>query len=173
MSPKSADATGAGAVISHAGPDDWERARAVRLRALEDAPDAFFATVEQARAKSAEAWREQLASTAAATFLAVIAGRDVGMAVGAPHHDDPGDAGLYGVWVAPETRGHGVGVALLVAVTSWARERGYTRIRLDVGDHNAAASRLYESFGFSPTGATSSFPPPRQHITEHELALDL
>jgi ribosomal protein S18 acetylase RimI-like enzyme len=173
VSPRSADAAGSGAVIEHAGPDDWERVRAVRLRALQDAPDAFLTTVEQARAKSAEAWREQLASTAAATFLALIDGRDVGMAVGAPHHHDPGEAGLYGVWVATEARGRGVGVDLLAAVTTWARERGYARIRLDVGDHNREASRLYSGFGFSPTGETSSFPPPRQHVTEHELALDL
>jgi ribosomal protein S18 acetylase RimI-like enzyme len=160
-------------VIEHVGPDDWQRARSVRLRALQDAPDAFLTTVEQARAKQAEVWREQLASTAAATHLATLEGHDVGMAIGAPHHADPRDAGLYGVWVAPEARGRGVGVSLLTAVATWARERGYKRIRLDVGDHNAAASRLYEGFGFSPTGATSSFPPPRQHVTEHELALDL
>ena len=160
-------------MIERAGPDAWERVRGVRLRALQDASDAFLTTVEEARAKPAEVWRQQLGSTAAATFLATVDGCDVGMAVGAPHHADPGEAGLYGVWVAPEARGRGVGAALLRAVTDWARERGYARIRLDVGDHNGQASRLYESFGFDPTGATSSFPPPRQHVTEHELALDL
>jgi GNAT superfamily N-acetyltransferase len=160
-------------VIEHAGADDWQRVRAVRLRALQDAPDAFLTTVEDELAKPAEAWRGQLGSTAAATFLAALEGHDVGMALGAPHHADPRDAGLYGVWVAPEARGRRVGVALLAAVTAWARERGYARIRLDVGDHNSEASRLYEGFGFSPTGETSSFPPPRQHVTEHELALEL
>lgn len=160
-------------MIERVGPHAWQRARAVRLRALQDAPDAFWTTVGQARAKPAAVWREQLASTATVTFLATAAGRDAGMAVGAPHHDDPGDAGLYGLWVAPEARGRGLGGRLLTAVVTWARGRGYTRIRLDVGDHNRQAARLYEAFGFARTGATSRFPPPRQHVTEHELALDL
>ena len=112
MSPRSADATGSDAVIEHAGPEDWQRVRTVRLHALQDAPDAFLTTVEEARAKPAEVWQEQLASTAAATFLAILEGHDAGMAVGAPHHANPLDAGLYGVWVAPEARGRGVGVAL-------------------------------------------------------------
>ena len=85
-------------MIEQAGPEDWERVREVRLRALQNAPDAFLTTVDHARAKSAGVWREQLGSSAAATFLATGEGQDVGLAVGAPHHVDPRDAGLYGVW---------------------------------------------------------------------------
>jgi hypothetical protein len=46
-------------------------------------------------------------------------------------------------------------------------------VRLEVGDTNAYAVRLYERAGFVPTGVTASLPPPRAHITEHERILDL
>ena len=168
------DGSEAHVAIQGMGPPDWERVRAIRLRALEDAPDAFWTTLEEARATEPATWQRRLAAPESRTFLAQEAGVDVGMAVGAPHHaGSPAHAGLYGVWVAPEARGHGVGDTLIDAVVRWARQRGYVRIRLDVGDHNVPAARLYARNGFTPTGATSRFPPPRDHVVEHELALDL
>jgi len=56
-------------------------------------------------------------------------------------------------------------------VAAWARAAGHTALRLDVGDANARAVGLYARLGFAPTGVTSAFPPPRQHVVEHERAL--
>ncbi len=77
------------------------------------------------------------------------------------------------MWVAPEARGAGVGLALAQAVTEWARGAGFATLRLDVADANEPAVRLYARAGFAPTGAVGALPPPRAHITEHERALDL
>jgi ribosomal protein S18 acetylase RimI-like enzyme len=44
---------------------------------------------------------------------------------------------------------------------------------LDVGARNAPARRLYERHGFVPTGRTGSLPPPREHVPEVEMELDL
>jgi len=158
--------------VERPGPDAYERVRAVRLRALADSPDAFWTTLEQAEAMPAELWRERLAATDAATFVATLDGADVGLVVGGPHHDGEG-AGLYAMWVAPEARGAGVGDALVAAVVAWARQAGHRRLRLEVADANEPAIRLYSRAGFTPTGATSRMPPPREHLTEHERALDL
>jgi GNAT superfamily N-acetyltransferase len=161
------------ALVEVCGPRAWQRVRAVRLRALADAPEAFWVTVDEERATPIATWHERLTRTDAVSLLGVVDGADVGLAVGAPHHDDPLDAGLYAVWVAPEARGHGVGEALIAAVVDWATRAGHRRLRLDVGDRNAPAIALYARLGFTPTGGVGRMPPPRDHITEHERARPL
>lgn len=153
--------------------DAWARARGVRLRALRDAPEAFWSTTEGEERLPVSVWRRRLARSDAATFLAVREGRDVGLAIGAPHHAHPADAGLYSVWVAPEVRGSGIADRLVMAVIDWARAAGHQRIRLDVADDNPRAVGLYSRLGFTPTGAVSRFPPPRDHVVEHERVLEL
>jgi ribosomal protein S18 acetylase RimI-like enzyme len=153
--------------------DTWERARTVRLRALQDAPDAFWTTADEEVATTADQWRERVSSSDSATFVAGRDGVDVGLVVGAPHHEHQGDAGLYALWVAPDARGDGAATELVEAVVDWARAAGYHTLRLDVADTNGNALRLYQRMGFQPTGAVSAFSSPRDHITEHERALDL
>lgn len=86
--------------ISVLRPADWERSRAVRLRALADAPDAFWSTLEQEEHLPADAWRARLERQDALTFVAaddgVAAGEDVGVAV-LLVRDDVGS--LVSVWV--------------------------------------------------------------------------
>ena len=159
--------------VNRAVAADAVRLRALRLRALRADPDAFWATAAQEEGYPHEHWRDRLARIEAATFLARLDGADVGMVVVAPHHDVAGDAGLYGMWVAPEARSLGVASALLAAGLGWAREAGYRTVRLEVADANAAALALYARFGFAPTGRRGALPPPRGHITEHERAVDL
>ena len=160
--------------IGRASPRDWRRLRAVRLRALADTPDAFGSTLAQAEALPTFEWRRRLDEKTSATFLASIGGRDVGLVVGRPW-ESGGDeaAGLFAMWVAPAARGNGVGTTLVGAAIDWAQEEGYARIFLDVADANAPAIALYASLGFVATGKTGSLPPPRDHIPEHELALEL
>ena len=154
-------------------PDDWERVRAVRLRALGDAPDAFGATLEQEQARPPESWRTRLASAQAATFVATCQGEDVGFAMGAEYHGRDRAAGLFGMWTAPDRRGCGVATELVEAVINWARSASYERVSLDVADDNTSAVRLYERMGFTPTGVTGTLPDPRTHIREHERDLML
>lgn len=154
-------------IVERVGPDEWRRFRFVRLRALEDAPDAFVATLAEEAQLPDEAWRRRLAGKDAVTFIASIAGVDVGLAVGGPYDDA---AGLYAMWAAPEARGKGVGDRLTAAVVDWAEAAGFPRVMLDVGDRNRAAVNLYARNGFEPTGVKSALPPPRAHIVEHQRA---
>ncbi len=157
--------------IERLGPQDWRRAREVRVRALRDAPDAFGSTVEGETAQPPERWRDHVAKPGAATWVATVDGADVGMIVGDRYED--GAAGLFGMWVAPEVRGTGVADRLVDAHVTWARAQGHARILLDVGDENVAAVRLYERKGFLPTGVTGVVAPDRPHIREHQRALEL
>ena len=160
-------------VVHRATPGDALRVRAVRLRALEDSPNAFWTTLAQDRALPVDAWRDRLADPGAATFLAVRDGADVGLVVGRAHHDVDGEAGLYAMWVAPEARRDGVSRELITAVLAWARDAGYPRVRLEVADANSPAIATYAALGFVATGRTGAMPAPREHITEHELAVEL
>lgn len=158
-------------MIERLTPDDWERYRAVRLRGLEDAPDAFWRTYAEEVEFTEESWRERLSS--AATFVAVQEGSDVGVVTGARYDGHDGCAGLFGMWVASEARGTGAAGLLVEEVITWARSVGFERLLLDVADENAAAIRLYERVGFLPTGHTAHMPAPREHILEHERVLEL
>ncbi len=159
--------------IERMEPDDWQRVRAVRLRSLADAPDAFGTQLEEDEARPLGEWRERLANPVAVTFLAVRAGTDVGITVSLPWPGREGTVGLFAMWVAPEARGHGIGGGLVDAVAAWARDGGYARVALDVADDNEPAVALYRSKGFVRSGATGTLPPPRTHITEHERVLEL
>ena len=151
--------------------DEWTRYRDIRLRSLSDAPDAFWMTHAEEAAFGEERWRERLLT--GANFVAREGASDLGLATGADFEGREGCAGLFGMWVAPEARGSGVADRLVSAVIEWAREAGYQRLLLDVGDDNAPAIRLYERMGFRPTGGAGRMPPPRQHILEHERMLVL
>lgn len=176
--------------ILRAGPDHVDLVRTTRLRSLADTPDAFWTTEAEARAEPRELWHERLAAPDGATFVAVpedshLPGEDpprrdtprwgagLGLAFGRPHHELPGEAGLYGMWVAAEARRSGLGSRLIRSVIGWAREAGYPRLLLEVGDANAPAIAAYRALGFVPTGRRGAMPAPREHICEHELALDL
>jgi GNAT superfamily N-acetyltransferase len=159
--------------IERIEPAAFERVRDIRLRALRDAPDAFWVTAEEEALTTEAEWRDRLSRPQAVTFVASRDGVDVGLAMGAPHHEHEGDAGLYAMWVAPEARGGGAGAALIREVVDWARAAGFGLLRLEVADANGPAVRLYSRMGFVPTGVAGALPAPREHITEHERALDL
>ncbi len=148
---------------------DWQRARDIRLRALADAPDAFARTFAEEASFAEIHWRERL-SSGSATFVAVDDNADVGLATGAARPGSPEVAGLFGMWVAPDRRRNGIATELIQTVVDWARTNGFAEIALHVADKNRSAIRLYGQMGFVPTGNTSALPPPREHITEHELS---
>lgn len=152
-------------------PDEVGRFRAVRLRALRDAPASFGTTYENASGWSPERWSELFSSLLA--FVAVEGDRDVGMVRTSPESEVEGTASLGSLWVAPEARGRGVGSALVEAVVEWSRSEGFGELLLNVADDNQAAIRLYEALGFTPTGRTSTFPAPREHLGKHQRRLRL
>lgn len=64
---------------------------------------------------------------------------------------------IHDVAVAPDHRGHGVGIKLLEAVETLARERGYCKLTLEVRQDNLPAQMLYRRFGFNADEAAMVF----------------
>jgi GNAT superfamily N-acetyltransferase len=159
------------ATIERLSAGDGGRLRAIRLRALRDAPDAFGTTLDEATSQPPESWELQLNQLV--TFVAAASGCDAGIVRGALH-DRFNDTGyLLSMWVAPETRRQGIGSALIDAVVDWARTEGLNYLLLDVAEMNAPAIGLYTRKGFVPNGAFSTLPPPREHVREIQMAMKL
>lgn len=64
---------------------------------------------------------------------------------------DANEAYLAELYVAPESRGRGLGRALLEATLDAAREAGCDHIDLGTGETDTAARALYERLGFRNT----------------------
>jgi GNAT superfamily N-acetyltransferase len=151
-------------------PDEWEAACELRLRALRDTPLAYLETLEQALARTDDEWRERIALSDAKHVVVAIAddGRWVGSMTVLAHADPPT---LVAVFVDPSARGDGTATRLLEAAIAWVRERGRTRLRLQVGGFNDRARAFYERMGFVATGDVEVFP--GHEVDEHEMVLDL
>jgi ribosomal protein S18 acetylase RimI-like enzyme len=147
--------------------DEWKALRDLRLRALREDVTAFGDTVEKALARTDDDWRRYAYDgDASVTFVAVADRRFVGMSRGRVLGED---AGLFGMWVAPEARRRGLGRRLVNEVVAWARTKNVARVLLDVADERPAACGLYAACGFEDTGVRR---PNESHpdVMEKEMA---
>lgn len=141
--------------------DEGPSLRVLRLRALADAPMAFGSTLAKEEAFTDDVWRERAQRGASGvdtiTYIAERSGQWLGIATGlARAPENPGDSRpeLVAMFVAPEARRCGLGIALVEAVAAWARERKAPGLTLWVTAANEAAVALYTRCGFRRTGET-------------------
>ncbi len=135
---------------------EWERLRAIRLRAMADAPEAFLSTLAREEARTPEGWRSWLEpADEVACFVEETDGELIGLAATLLEGDA---AQLLSMWVDPAHRRAGVGGRLVEAVVAWARDRGASRVELEVNETLSPAVALYERSGFAPTGARRPIP---------------
>jgi ribosomal protein S18 acetylase RimI-like enzyme len=133
--------------------EDWALARALRLRALANAPDAFARTFDEELAMPDARWQERALANeqglSSAGFFALHEDVECGLAVGVWCAGETPSVELNALWVAPEVRRGGAGRALIGAVCNWARERGAARVDLEVTETSLAALGLYQAQGFA------------------------
>jgi ribosomal protein S18 acetylase RimI-like enzyme len=139
------------------GPRDWRDLRAIRLEALQSEPAAYSSSYEETRARSDEHWQQRLANDRSVHLLARAASRPIGM-VGGYLGSDEGDdsvALVFGMYVASEQRGRGIGRLLLTSlIDRLSAFPQITTIRLGVTETQDPARRLYESLGFQVVSKT-------------------
>jgi GNAT superfamily N-acetyltransferase len=135
--------------------DDWQAMREIRLQALRDAPDAFGSTYAREIAFEPAEWHRR--ATRDGSFLAFLPdGELAGLAGG--FEEEPGVVELVSMFVRPQARGRGTGVALVDAVAAWARNRNAASVHLWVTETNKPAIRLYERCGFTATAERQPLP---------------
>jgi ribosomal-protein-alanine N-acetyltransferase len=79
---------------------------------------------------------------------------------------------VLNVAVHPQWRGRGLGAALMREVLREARSHGVAAVTLEVRRSNAAARRLYESFGFEHVGSRPNYYGRGEDALILKLALD-
>ena len=158
MTPSCQEDAGVGAALQVRtfAAHEWPLYRALRLRALADAPEAFGSTLAEVETRTDNDWTWLLnlgvTSGRDRALVAELAGTAVGLAWAKVDAQEASRVNLFQVWVAPEARGHGAAAALLGAALEWARDRGARTMQLGVVCGNDAARRLYERAGFRAVG---------------------
>lgn len=156
--------------------DEWELLKALRMRALTDAPDAFAQTIGEIQDEPETYW-QQLAKNLRLShhefFIAFLNEEPIGISYGHLEAADRQVAQIGSMWVSPTARGTGIGKQLLHRTMAWAIAQGARRMRLWVTAGNSPATKLYKSSGFVPTGKTDRLPSrPSLHVIEMARELD-
>jgi ribosomal protein S18 acetylase RimI-like enzyme len=135
--------------------------KAVRLRALQDAPHAFSSTYAKEAQLTDSDWIQRVErwnGERGAGFLAMDQDMACGIAGSFLDQNDATRAQLIAMWTAPTHRQRGVGRLLVNAVLNWALRRNARVLQLMVTSINEPAIRFYERLGFTRTGRTEPYP---------------
>jgi ribosomal protein S18 acetylase RimI-like enzyme len=148
--------------------------KALRCRALSDAPYAFSATLAEQASRSDESWVASATHFAqdkkSTTFIAYFNDEPCGM-MGCYLMGEKDDvSNLVAVWVAPEYRHLKVGQGLLKVIKEWSRESNAQVLHAWVAEQNALAIRFYKAAGFEETGHRQPF---KSDASQEEILLAL
>ncbi len=148
--------------------------KALRCRALADAPYAFSGTLAEAVERSDEIWAASAAHMAqdqrSITFIAYYHDEPCGMMGCHLINEQDKVANLVAVWVAPEYRHLKFGQGLLEVVKQWSRESNAHILHAWVAQQNVLAIRFYKSAGFEVTGERQPF---KSDSSQEEILLAL
>ncbi|KQY44167.1 GNAT family N-acetyltransferase [Cellulomonas sp. Root137] len=158
--------------IRQVGENDWRLVQGVRLRALRENPDVFGASLAREERFAESHWRMRLRTSV--TWVSVD---DDGVGRGmVTMMQEPGspvdDRHVVALWVAAESRRHGVGWALLDTVRRAAVAEDARTVSLWLLDSNHAAGDLFVRSGYTRTGERQVVPRD-QSQTEERYVLTL
>jgi len=157
--------------------EDGEALWILRLRALKDNPEAFAATYEEALINGKEQFIHRIHPKEDAFYLGAFESGLVGMVY---FRRDEGRKNLHkgrvlSMYVKPESRGLGIGKALLQEVITQAQSlSGLEQLHLMVVTTNDTARSLYRSMGFEVYGTVlKAFKEDEQYWDEELMVLRL
>ena len=140
-------------------PAEAEALRALRQRALREEPHAFLSSEAEGERRDLDEWRANLAGKWAGPEQWVLGAYREGELVGmagcfrGERDKERHKAIVWGMYVAPEARGLGLGRALLSeAVARMRALKGVLQVQLSVTAGNEAALGLYRRLGFQDYG---------------------
>lgn len=125
-------------------PDDWEKLRDIRLRAVKDSPQAFGDTVEETNSRTEAVERAWIANA----HIYVIEDKGVPVSAATLRKDTDGVWEINAVWTDPAHRQKGLSRKILEQILVDAKKMNINVLRLDVNPVQVVAVKLYESLGF-------------------------
>ena len=135
-------------------PADVPAYRDLRLRALQDHPDAFSSAYEDEAVEPLDFFARRIWTAPSGTFggfsgaiLAGIATLIVPDKLKMRHRGE-----LAGIYVAPEYQRSGIARPLVQATIAAARDAGVVSLRLTVNTRNVRAEQFYRTLGFRSYG---------------------
>lgn len=135
---------------------EWPKYRDIRLRALADAPDAFGSSLAAEQDRTPDEWAARLFAAVDSDqnhlLIAELAGAAQGLLWARLDAGNSAVVNIFQMWVAPESRGHGIAAALLHEALIWARSRNARVVQLGVTCGDTPAMRLYLRAGFQAFG---------------------
>lgn len=138
----------------------WTTLREVRLAALRDAPEAFWATWQDERRYTPEDW-----VAFARRVVWFVAVHDpppnrlnLGLVGCLQREEFPDEPEVIGMWVRPDQRGTGTADLLIGAAHRWAVAEDVRSLALWVVDGNERARRFYERHLYRPTRECAPLP---------------
>lgn len=134
-------------------PQQWQKYKDLRLRALKEEPQAFSSTYEDSVKYPDSFWQGRLkqAYVGNSQWLLFAKQEDnlVGMA-GAYVADEKDAANVVGVYVAKDVRGQGVSKKIIInLITRIKQNKSIKKLFVSVNPDQVAAFNLYKSLGFN------------------------
>jgi ribosomal-protein-alanine N-acetyltransferase len=110
----------------------------------------------------AEAWpldsfQDALQNPRQQAELAVADGKSLGYLLMNYQREAPDTACVDSLAVSPDARGQKLGEHLLLRGLETAAHKGFQQVQLEVEKGNLPAEKLYEKYGFVPTGVLSGY----------------
>lgn len=99
------------------------------------------------------------------SIMLLVSDAGVPAACGAVDLSYPPHAEIKTLYVAPESRGRGLGSRILQRLLAEAQAQGFAEVRLETVSFMADAIRLYQSFGFAECPAYYEIPASLKPIT--------
>ena len=137
--------------VSLLSKDQWERLKAIRIRALTENSEAYGQTLEEVKALSKDEWFKYYEKSD--YLIASIDGVDIGMLyIEVLNGDHGATCWIGGCWTDPNFRGSGVMRALFNYIDLNGEVNGWQRQGLGVWIDNLPAIYAYKSLGFTFAG---------------------
>jgi GNAT superfamily N-acetyltransferase len=128
---------------------DWSLYRDIRLRALEESPSSFTATLAEEADRDEQFWRDRM--TRSHRLLAERGPIPQGIVSLRRYKQEPSEGEVFGLYVVPEARGTGVSWRLVEAAAALATQQAYLQLYYWVGTDNGRAIGFAQNFGFRTT----------------------
>lgn len=142
--------------VMQLGPTDAPAFQVLRLKGLREDASAFGSSHEEEKDRTLDSVAQRLTPQNGQVVLGAFVDEQLVGLVGLGRESMnklAHKAYVWGMYVAAEKRGQGIGRALLTRLLSFARQAGDIRqVNLCVNSRNDSARRLYESLGFQVWG---------------------